>query len=99
MTTRPATGLERVGDTDAGPDPPYLFPDYRSTTLRAPGKPLLLLPQTLSELTGPVYGHDDVGALDHDLTEGHGGEPLGERIIVAGRVTDGDGRPVPSALI
>ena len=84
---------------EAGVDPPYLFPDYRSTTLRAPSKPLLLLPHTLSELTGPVFGHDAVGELDHDLTEGQAGEPLGERIIVAGRVTDRDGRPVRSALI
>jgi protocatechuate 3,4-dioxygenase, beta subunit len=99
VSTRPATELQRVDDTDAGPDPPYLYRDYRSTRLRAPRKPLVLLPHTLSELTGPVYGHEDVGELDHDLTQGHGGEPLGERIIVAGRVTDRDGRPVRSALI
>jgi protocatechuate 3,4-dioxygenase, beta subunit len=84
---------------EAGVDPPYLYPGYRSTTLRAPSKPLLLLPQTLSELTGPIFGHDAVGELDHDLTEGQAGEPLGERIIVMGRVTDRDGRPVRSALI
>jgi len=84
---------------EAGADPPYLFPDYRSTRLRAPSKPLLLLPHTPSELTGPVFGHDAVGELDHDLTLGHTGEPLGERILVTGRVTDRDGRPVRSALI
>jgi protocatechuate 3,4-dioxygenase, beta subunit len=99
MSSRPATGLERVEDTDQGPDPPYLYPDYRSTRLRAPCKPLLRLPHTLSELTGPVYGHDAVHELDHDLTQGHTGEPLGERIIVTGRVTDRYGRPVRSALI
>jgi protocatechuate 3,4-dioxygenase, beta subunit len=91
------TTLEVV--SEAGVDPPYLFPDYRSTRLRAPSKPLLLLPHTLSELTGPVFGHDAVGELDHDLTQGHAGEPLGERIIVNGRVTESDGRPVRSALI
>jgi protocatechuate 3,4-dioxygenase, beta subunit len=90
--------LELVEDTGTV-DPPYLFPGYRSTVLRAPSRPLLLLPHTLSELTGPVFGHDAVGDLDHDLTEGHAGEPLGERIIVTGRVTDRDGRPVRSALI
>jgi protocatechuate 3,4-dioxygenase, beta subunit len=84
---------------EAGVDPPYLFPEYRSTVLRAPSKPLLLLPHTLSELTGPVFGHDAVGKVDHDLTQGHPGEPLGERIIVTGRVTDRDGRPVRSVLI
>ena len=99
MSITPATGLERVDDTDAGPHPPYLYPDYRSTRLRAPSRPLLLLPRTLSELTGPVYGHGHVGELDHDLTQRHAGEPLGERIIVTGRVTGSDGRPVRSALI
>jgi protocatechuate 3,4-dioxygenase, beta subunit len=99
MSSRPATELEQSHDTDDGPDPPYLYPDYRSTVPRSPRKPLLLLPHTLSELTGPVYGHDAIGELDHDLTRRHEGEPLGERIIVAGRVTDRDGRPVRSALI
>jgi protocatechuate 3,4-dioxygenase beta subunit len=99
MSSRPLTELERIEDTDDGPHPPYLYPDYRSTVPRSPRKPLLLLPRTLSELTGPVYGHGAVGELDHDLTRQHAGEPLGERIIVTGRVTDRDGRPVRSALI
>src|SRR5258706_1293463 len=57
--------------------------------------------QTLSELTGPVYGHDSVGLLDSDLTRNarKGGEPLGERIIVTGRVLDDGGRPLPNTLI
>jgi protocatechuate 3,4-dioxygenase beta subunit len=91
--------LEAVVDSVEGPNPPYLYPDYRSTRLRAPKRPLLLLPKTLSELTGPVFGHESVGERDHDLTRQHAGEPLGERIIVTGRVTDSDGRPVRSALI
>jgi protocatechuate 3,4-dioxygenase, beta subunit len=97
--SRTAPLLETVEDTGDGPHPPYLYPDYRSTRTRAPSRPLLLLPHTLSELTGPAYGHDAVGELDHDLTRQHEGEPLGERIIVTGRVTDRDGRPVRSALI
>jgi protocatechuate 3,4-dioxygenase beta subunit len=80
-------------------DPPYDYPDYRSTRLRAPKKPLLLLPHTLSELTGPAFGEDAVEELDSDLTRQHPGEPLGERINVSGRVLDGDGRPVRNALI
>ena len=80
-------------------DPPYLYPDYRSTVLRAPRRSLLTLPETQSELTGPVYGDDAVGELDSDLTRQFGGEPQGERIIVTGRVRDGDGRPVRSALV
>ena len=79
--------------------PPLLWPDYRSTARRAPSRPLVLLPHSLTELTGPMLGEDRVGALDHDLTRQHTGEPLGERIIVHGRVLDGDGRPVPHTLI
>ena len=63
--------LETVEDTGDGPHPPYLYPDYRSTRTRAPSRPLLLLPPTLSELTGPAFGHDAVGELDHDLTRQH----------------------------
>ena len=99
MSSRTAPLLETVEDTGDGPHPPYLYPDYRSTRTRAPSKPLLLLPHTLSELTGPAYGHDAVGELDHDLTRQHEGEPLGERIIVTGRVIDREGRAVRSALI
>ena len=80
-------------------DPAYLSPDYVGTRLRSPRRPLLLLPQTLSELTGPAFGHDAIGERDSDLTAQHDGEPLGERIIVSGRVLDGDGRPVRNALI
>jgi protocatechuate 3,4-dioxygenase beta subunit len=70
-----------------------------STRLRAPKEPLIILPRTLSDTTGPAYGRSSVGELDHDLTRQHEGEPLGERIIVTGRVTDGDGRPVRNSLI
>jgi protocatechuate 3,4-dioxygenase, beta subunit len=80
-------------------DPPYLSPDYVATRTRAPKRPLLYLPHTLTEATGPVYGDDRVGELDHDLTRQHDGEPLGERIIVHGRVLDGDGRPVRDTLV
>ncbi|MEA2394669.1 MAG: protocatechuate 3,4-dioxygenase, beta subunit [Solirubrobacteraceae bacterium] len=79
--------------------PPLLYPDYRSTARRAPSRPLLLLPHTRTELTGPVFGHDAVGELDHDLTRQHDADPLGERIVVGGRVLDGDGRPVRNTLV
>jgi protocatechuate 3,4-dioxygenase, beta subunit len=95
---RERLALRQVAD-DADGQPPYLSPDYRATRLRAPTKPLLLLPHTLSELTGPVFGDDAVGELDHDLTRQHPGEPLGERIVVSGRVLDGDGRPVRDSLL
>src|SRR6185437_9897013 len=79
--------------------PPYLFPRYASTAKRAPTRPLILLPHTLSELTGPVFGYDRITHGDNDLTAHHTGEPLGERIIVSGRVLDDYGRPVRQALI
>jgi protocatechuate 3,4-dioxygenase beta subunit len=60
---------------------------------------LILLPQILARVAGPVFGDGQVGPLDHDLTRQHPGEPLGERIIVTGRLLDGDGRPVRNALI
>jgi len=80
-------------------DPPWDHPDYRSTQLRAPKKPLVVLRHTLSELTGPVYGDDAVEERDSDLTRQHDGDPLGERIIVTGRVLEEDGRPVRNALV
>jgi len=80
-------------------NPPLLHPDYKSTIRRAPVNPLIVIPHTLSELTGPVYGHESIRETDHDLTRQHAGEPLGERIIVHGRVLDEDGRGVPDTLI
>ncbi len=80
-------------------DPPYDHPDYRSTELRAPRKPLLPLPHTLSELTGPAFGDDALGELDADLTRQHTSEPLGERIVVSGRVLESNNRPVRNALV
>jgi len=81
--------------------PPYLHPDYKSTIFRAPTKPLVPLKHTLSELTGPVYGHDLIRKYDHDLTINarQNGEPIGERIVVAGKVTDELGRPVKNTLV
>jgi protocatechuate 3,4-dioxygenase beta subunit len=79
--------------------PPYLSPAYVSTRIRSPKQPLIILPHTLSELSGPVYGHESVLPGDADLTRGHAGEPLGQRIVVAGRVLDEDGRAIPDTLI
>jgi protocatechuate 3,4-dioxygenase beta subunit len=86
---------------DWSSQPAYIHPPYRSTPLRGPTKPLIPIRQTLSELTGPVYGHETVGKLDADLTRNarRNGEPLGERIVVTGRVLDGSGRPVPNTLV
>jgi protocatechuate 3,4-dioxygenase beta subunit len=75
------------------------WPDYRSTASRAPDAPPVLLPQNLTEVTGPLLDRCRVSDLDADLTRQHDGEPLGQRIIVHGRVVDSDGGPVPDALL
>jgi protocatechuate 3,4-dioxygenase beta subunit len=80
-------------------DPPYLYPDYLATRLRAPRRPLVPLPRGLTELSRPVFGDGAVRPEDADLTAQHEAEPVGERIIVFGRVTDGDGRPAPDSLV
>jgi len=83
----------------AGVNPPLDYPAYRSTALRAPRQPLQVMRQGLTEVTGPLLGRERVIAADADLTTQHEGEPIGERIIVTGRVLDGDGRAVPDTLI
>jgi protocatechuate 3,4-dioxygenase beta subunit len=84
---------------DPGTHPPYRSPGYGSTRLRAPSRPLLPLEHTLSETTGPSFGPEILGPNDADLTRQHAAEPQGQRIIVAGRVLDGDGSPVPNTLV
>ena len=81
--------------------PPALAPAYKSTALRAPRFPPLSLPATLSELTGPVFGADVIGPLDNDLLRNFAGSgsPIGERIILHGRVLDENARPVPDVLV
>ena len=80
--------------------PPALFPDYRSTELRAPRQPLVEIPQTLTETTGPVDGWDRLmGPAFHDMTAQHSGEPIGQRIHVSGRVLDEDARPVANTVV
>jgi len=82
-----------------GTQPAYNYPPYRSTQKRCPTQPLVMPPQTLSELTGPVFGWGDVKPTDHDLTRQHKGDPIGERIVVSGRVLDENGRAVPDTLV
>ena len=81
--------------------PPLVHPDYKSTVLRGPKKPLIPIAAQLSDRAAPVYGHESVGPLDADLTRNavKNGAPLGERIVVAGRVLDEEARPVPNTLI
>lgn len=103
MTAHPPPATATFGlpsyERPAGLHPPLDSPGYRSTALRHPAKPLVLLPHRLTEITGPVLGAERVTAADADLTTQHAGEPLGERIIVTGRVLDSDGRAVADTLI
>jgi protocatechuate 3,4-dioxygenase beta subunit len=83
-----------------GPHPSRGYAPYRSSVLRHPTQPLVVVedPEAV-ELTGPVFGVSDVTELDADLTRHHVGEPLGERITVSGRVLDRRGRPVSGQLV
>jgi protocatechuate 3,4-dioxygenase beta subunit len=83
-----------------GTQPDYLHPAYASSAKRAPTKPLIYLPNTLSEITGPVFAQQISQPQSTDLTrQPNGGEAVGERIIVSGRVLDEDARPIPHALV
>jgi protocatechuate 3,4-dioxygenase beta subunit len=82
-----------------GTQPEYHYPPYGSSILRSPRRPLIVMPHTLSELSGPVFGHNQVTPQDSDLTAHHAGEPLGERILVHGRVLGEDGLPVRGGLV
>ena len=81
--------------------PPRLFPDYTSTVLRAPSQALIPLKTALRDFNRPVYGAFQPGEFDNDLTRNarRNGEPLGERIVVHGRVMDEFGRPIPHTLV
>lgn len=82
-----------------GTQPEFYYPPYVSSIARSPRKPLVMLPGTLSERTGPVFGRALIAPNDNDLTAQHAGEPIGERIVVHGRVFDENARPVRGALV
>jgi protocatechuate 3,4-dioxygenase, beta subunit len=88
--------LERTEDSG---DPPYLHPDYVATRLRSPKRPLIILPEALADLSGPAFGHESVGELDHDLTRQYEDEPQGQRIILSGQILDEGERPVRNTLV
>ncbi|RWD72467.1 protocatechuate 3,4-dioxygenase subunit beta [Mesorhizobium sp.] len=82
--------------------PAAFTPNYKSSVLRSPQKALLSFDNTLSELTGPVFGHAMLGELDNDLIHNFarpGDSAIGERIIVHGRVLDERGKGVPGVLL
>ncbi|MGH9746441.1 MAG: protocatechuate 3,4-dioxygenase subunit beta [Candidatus Acidiferrales bacterium] len=82
-----------------GTQPNYLHEPYVSSIKRAPKQPLVYLPHTLTEITGPVFERKIVDVKACDLTKQHSGDPMGERIVVSGRVVDEDGRPIRDTLL
>jgi protocatechuate 3,4-dioxygenase, beta subunit len=80
-------------------DPPYDAPEYGSSRLRAPKRPLVPLPLAATERQGPAFGHARMHPTDADLTRQHAGEPLGERIVVTGYLRDDDGRAIAGQLV
>lgn len=96
--------MERVGEympRNRGIHPPALTPGYKTTVLRSPQKALISLQNSLSEITGPMFGDAPLAPLENDLLKNAAvdGDPIGERIIVHGRVLDESGRPVPNTLL
>jgi protocatechuate 3,4-dioxygenase beta subunit len=84
----------------ADAQPPLDYEPYKSTALRHPKQPLVYLPQTVTEITGPQLGTRwELGERDHDLTRQHEGEPIGERITVSGHVYDTEGKPLRGTLV
>lgn len=82
--------------------PPALAPDYRSSALRSPRQKLLHYDPTLTEMTGPAFGHSLLGDLDGDMILNYaqpGESAMGPRIVVHGKLLDEDARPVPGKLI
>ena len=81
--------------------PPHLSPGYKSTILRSPTRPLMPVKELMKDLSLPVFGQSAIGKFDNDLTKNAqiNGEPIGERIKVAGKVMDEYGRPLPNVLV
>jgi protocatechuate 3,4-dioxygenase beta subunit len=98
--TRPQTA--NYFPRDRSWHPKAYDPGYKSSVLRSPQRPLVAFPNTLSETTGPAFGHSIIGKLDNDLTLNFaqpGMSAIGERIVVQGRVLDERGQPVPNVLL
>lgn len=94
---RPAEYFQR----DRRIHPPALTPDYKTSVARSPRLSLISLQGSMSEITGPTFGHGDISPIDNDLIKNYAkdGDPIGERIIVHGRVLDENARPVPNTLV
>jgi protocatechuate 3,4-dioxygenase beta subunit len=107
MSSEPATIYDPIVETPGNylrepddADPPLDHPPYKSTALRHPKQPLVYLPHTITEITGPALGDVRVlSADDSNLLIQHEGDPIGERITVSGRVFDTEGKPLGNTLV
>lgn len=81
--------------------PPALTPNYKTSVARSPRFSMISLQNSISEITGPRFGHSDIDTIDNDLIKNYAkqGDPIGERIIVHGRVLDENAKPVPNTLV
>lgn len=93
--------LGRYIQRDRNWHPPAYTPQYKTSVLRSPRNALLSLSPTVSEMTGPVFGHDILGELDNDLIRNYAkdGDPIGQRIVVYGRVLDENGHGLANTLL
>jgi len=98
-TVRTTPALREYRYPAEGTHPPHHHPPYVASATRSPRQPLIRVPQTISEITGPSFSAKTCDSKAFDLTKQHRGEPLGERIIVSGRVVDEDGRPQRNTLV
>ncbi len=99
MSGNVASPSRRFPPVEEGVHPARQNDVYRSNARRHPREPLVIIPQTLSELTGPAFPYGALAPTDNDLTRQHAGEPIGQRIVLAGRVLDEDGRPLRDTLV
>lgn len=93
--------LGRYIQRDRNWHPPAYTPQYKTSVLRSPRNALLSLSPTVSEMTGPVFGHDILGELDNDLIRNYAkdGDPIGQRIVVYGWVLDENGHGLANTLL
>ena len=93
--------MSKLAPKDRSRFPPYFADVYKSSIYRAPKQKLVTFDATPSEQTGPVFGHDELGPLYHDLIQNYAtsGYPIGERLLIHGRVCDETGRGLAGSLI
>ena len=90
-----------MSNIDYNVQPPHLYPEYKSTILRSPTKPLMIVGELLKDVSLPAFGESIIGKFDNDLTKNArlNHDPIGERIKVSGRVMDEDRKPLKNVLV